>query len=386
MTGQGLSLADRGREALQRRDPMGALTLLQQAEIESPSVQLSLDKALAFRMLDRPLDALGALEAALVREPANFLALLSKGATLEQLGRSKQAVQAYKAAIAVAPPHEHLPPSIVAVLEKARTFVGTAASTLSAHLASATEAVRAQFPHEDLSRFDESLEIYAGVREPFVQKPLLFHFPQLPPIPFYNRSLFPWLQDLEGATDVVREEFLALQGIALDEFAPYIDFPPGAPVNQWGELNHSRRWSSFFLWRGGKRQDRACALCPRTAALLESLPMAQQPGYAPTAMFSVLDARTRIPPHTGSTNVRLVVHLPLVLPGPARFRVGNVTREWKMGEAWVFDDTIEHEAVNDAETPRTILILDVWNPFLSEAERALVSAMMTARKAYEERG
>jgi aspartyl/asparaginyl beta-hydroxylase (cupin superfamily) len=102
-------------------------------------------------------------------------------------------------------------------------------------------------------------------------------------------------------------------------------------------------------------------------------------------MFSVLDARTRIPPHTGSTNVRLVVHLPLVLPGPARFRVGNVTREWKMGEAWVFDDTIEHEAVNDADSPRTILILDVWNPFLSEAERALVSAMMVARKAYEER-
>jgi aspartate beta-hydroxylase len=100
-------------------------------------------------------------------------------------------------------------------------------------------------------------------------------------------------------------------------------------------------------------------------------------------MFSVLDARTSIPAHTGSTNTRLVLHLPLLLPGPARFRVGNVTRSWRMGEAWVFDDTIEHEAWNDADEPRAILIFDVWNPFLSEAERSLVSAMMTARKAFE---
>ena len=111
--------------------------------------------------------------------------------------------------------------------------------------------------------------------------------------------------------------------------------------------------------------------------------MAQSSEYSPTAMFSVLAPRTRIPPHTGSTNARLVVHLPLVLPGPARFRVGNVTRPWRIGEAWVFDDTIEHEAWNDADEPRTILIFDVWNPQLSTAERTLVAAMMRARKAYE---
>ena len=29
------------------------------------------------------------------------------------------------------------------------------------------------------------------------------------------------------------------------------EYPKGVPVNQWGELNHSRRWSSFFLWKDG---------------------------------------------------------------------------------------------------------------------------------------
>ncbi|HEX5377016.1 MAG TPA: aspartyl/asparaginyl beta-hydroxylase domain-containing protein, partial [Phenylobacterium sp.] len=145
---------------------------------------------------------------------------------------------------------------------------------------------------------------------------------------------------------------------------------------------HSRRWSSLFLWKDGVRQDGACERCPGTAALLDRLPLARQPGFAPTAMFSALDAHTHIPPHTGSTNTRLLVHLPLILPGPARFRVGNETRTWVMGEAWAFDDTIEHEAWNDADALRVILIIDIWNPCLSEAERDRITAMMTARNEF----
>ena len=110
--------------------------------------------------------------------------------------------------------------------------------------------------------------------------------------------------------------------------------------------------------------------------------MADQPGFAPTAVFSALQPRTHIPAHTGSTNARLLTHLPLILPGPARFRVGNDERPWRMGEAWVFDDTIEHEAWNDADETRVILIFDVWNPYLSEAEREMVGAMMAARNAF----
>ena len=110
--------------------------------------------------------------------------------------------------------------------------------------------------------------------------------------------------------------------------------------------------------------------------------MARQDGFSPTAMFSALQPRTHIPPHTGSSNVRLLAHLPLILPGPARFRVGNSVKEWKMGQAWVFDDTIEHEAWNDADQMRVILIFDVWNPFLTEAEKALITAMLNAQREY----
>jgi aspartyl/asparaginyl beta-hydroxylase (cupin superfamily) len=95
-------------------------------------------------------------------------------------------------------------------------------------------------------------------------------------------------------------------------------------------------------------------------------------------MFSVLQPRTRIPPHTGVANTRLVVHLPLIVPEGCGFRVGSETRAWREGEAWVFDDTIEHEAWNDSDRPRTILICDVWNPRLSGAERDAITSVMNA--------
>ena len=66
---------------------------------------------------------------------------------------------------------------------------------------------------------------------------------------------------------------------------------------------------------------------------------------------------------------RLVLHLPLIVPEDCGFRVGGETRSWREGEAWIFDDTINHEAWNDSDKPRAILICDVWNPYLSVAER-----------------
>ncbi|HEY0436794.1 MAG TPA: aspartyl/asparaginyl beta-hydroxylase domain-containing protein, partial [Phenylobacterium sp.] len=77
----------------------------------------------------------------------------------------------------------------------------------------------------------------------------------------------------------------------------------------------------------------------------------------------------------GVNNARLIVHLPLVVPPGCGFRVGGTTRQWEPGRAFVFDDTIEHEAWNDSDEPRAVLILDTWNPHVTPPERELVSAL-----------
>ncbi len=76
------------------------------------------------------------------------------------------------------------------------------------------------------------------------------------------------------------------------------------------------------------------------------------------------------------------MHLPLIVPEDCRFRVGNETREWKEGKAWVFDDTIDHEAWNDSDELRVIMMIDIWNPFLSPAERDMTREILNGVKDY----
>jgi tetratricopeptide (TPR) repeat protein len=374
------SISQRIEEALRRRDTAAALRLIGEAEAASPAdPEIKMQKAVAQRVAGDFQGALVSLDEALTLEPYNFVALLAKGAMLERVMGEHHAAETYRNALKIAP--REPPAGLGPAMARARQVVANTADALEAYLRDALENVGADCRGQAAARVEESLRAIAGKAKVYTSEPLFLHWSRLPAIPFYDRELFPWLPELEAATDTIRGELEALLETRRG-FAPYIDYPPGAPVNQWAELNHNPRWSSFFLWKDGERQDLACAQCPKTVALLEGLPLADQPGFAPTALFSALEANTHIPPHTGSTNTRLLVHLPLILPGPARFRVGGETRDWRMGEAWVFDDTIEHEAWNDASALRVILILDIWNPYLEPAERDLVRAMLTARNRF----
>ena len=231
-------------------------------------------------------------------------------------------------------------------------------------------------------RFDHCIDAFLGRRRIYTPQPTFLHFPQLPAREFYPRVQFPWLERLEAATPSIREEFERVFAEDAASLEPYIAYPQGVPLDQWAELNHSRRWSVFYLWRDGKPLEDHLRRCPRTAELLASLPLLDIQGYAPTAFFSILDAKSHIPAHTGVTNTRVIVHVPLIIPSGCRFRVGSTTREWRPGEAWVFDDTIEHEAWNDSDVPRAILILDIWNPYLTAAERDLVRGTVTGIAQY----
>lgn len=373
--------------ALQAGDSARALQLLDEAGALDPKdPEIPLNRALARRMRGDLAGAMASLEGALAIEPYSMLALLSKGALLEQMGRPRDAAKVFRNALKIAPPDDVLPPHIKPVVARARASVAQNTQALNRFLRERTATLRNAHAGADLARFDECLDILSGAKKPYVQEPLFLTFPKLPPLTFYPREHFPWMAALEAQTDVIRDELVTQLKAYWAKFHPYMQLPAGAPVNQWTALNHSPDWSSLHLWRDGAKVAESCALFPKTTAILDTLPMADQPGFAPTAMFSVLQPKTTIPPHTGSANTRLIAHLPLIIPDGCRFRVGNDTRPWVMGESFVFDDTIEHEAWNDSDQLRAVLIFDVWNPFLSTAERDLVSAMTTALNAYDAGG
>ncbi|MGA0545165.1 aspartyl/asparaginyl beta-hydroxylase domain-containing protein [Brevundimonas sp. VNH65] len=382
LVGEQAELLRQASQALARQDAAQALALIDRADAFGVTHNAVLNRSLALRLLGDFAGSLVQVDRALSMQPYDFIALLAKGALLEKLGRPKAAVEPYRNALKIAPTRDRCPPALLAQIDYASEAVRKHAEALRDHMRQSVAEASADLDPATRERFDEGLEIYAGLKPAPKQEPILLNYPRLPAIPFYHRSLFPWLERLEAGTDMIRAELEALIASDFDRFAPYIAYPPEAPVNQWGDLNHSHDWSAVFLWKDGAKQPEVCDRCPGTTALLESLPMADQPGFAPTVTFSALQPHTHIPAHTGSANVRLLCHLPLILPGPARFRVGNDTREWKMGQAWVFDDTIEHEAWNDADALRVILIFDVWNPFLAEGEKAMITAMMQAQRRF----
>jgi aspartyl/asparaginyl beta-hydroxylase (cupin superfamily) len=220
-----------------------------------------------------------------------------------------------------------------------------------------------------------------GRREIYANHCHGMHYPFLPADEFFDREHFPWLAELEAQTDAIRAELIALLASDDPGLAPYVTMPPGTPRNIWSELNNNKAWSALHLWKDGERIEAACARAPKTAEVIERLPLAGVPDRAPNVFFSILQAGKHIPPHTGVTNTRTIIHLPLIVPTGCAFRVGGETREWREGEAFAFDDTIEHEAWNKSAQDRAVLILDCWNPHLSEHERAMICRLLAASDA-----
>ena len=91
------------------------------------------------------------------------------------------------------------------------------------------------------------------------------------------------------------------------------------------------------------------------------------------AFFASMKSRTSIKPHSDFTNFVVTSHLPLVVPengdNKCRLTVGDETRQWLEGKAIMFDTSIYHDAVNDSDGARYILMMRVWHPDLTSEER-----------------
>lgn len=373
----GQALFHLGQHALMRRDIFRARELLERAAAAAPKEPaVALNLAFVYRATGDTENEMAALIRALAIDPYFYPALLAKAMLLERMGRMRQSARVYKDVLSIAPADDQLAPEFREPMRHARRLVEENADALAAHLAPGLQAVRARHGSEKFDRFDECRDIALGRKRAYTQQPSMLLVPRLPAIPFYDRTTFQWLALLEEQADAIRDELLIVLREDTAEMRPYVAHPDGVPINQWAELNHSPRWSAFFLWEDGRRIDAHCTRCPKTAALLERIPMMDLAGYAPTVLFSILSPHTHIPPHSSVTNARLVVHLPLIAPAGCRFRVGNETRDWRYGEAWVFDDTIDHEAWNDSDQLRVIMMIDIWNPLLTLAERESVTVLL----------
>ncbi|MFL6657295.1 MAG: aspartyl/asparaginyl beta-hydroxylase domain-containing protein [Massilia sp.] len=370
-----LALTSVGKRAFKQGDLAGArdaFTRLVQAHPQVVQGWLSL-ALVGQRSGDEDLEE-SSLTGALRADPGDLLALILRANMFERQGQRHKAASTYGAVASVAPPLEQLNPDLRASVRHAWEYRHHYNGDFGAFIDRFLEGSYQERDGADLRRFREAVDIMLERKRRYDSQSMMFHYPGLLPQPFFDRADFPWLDALEAGTDAIRAELLQVLAREQD-IVPYMNIADDHPHNQFAELNKSPRWSAFHLMADGKPVAGNAEQCPQTMALLGGAPQPDQPGRTPTAMISLLKPKTRIPAHVGVSNVRLVTHLPLIVPPGCGFRVGNETRSWEPGKAFVFDDTIEHEAWNDSHQLRVVLIFDIWHPQLSVAERAMITAL-----------
>jgi aspartyl/asparaginyl beta-hydroxylase (cupin superfamily) len=362
--------------AMARGDLSQAQTLLEQLVAINPGAQGWL-KLASIRAAQGELQhALAAIHKSLALMPLDFTALLSKASLLERLGVAGSG-EAFGRALAQKPKGTLAPAMARATAHAEQAYAAhveahdlNLANTLSGISAAAT-------PEEErrIARFRTNT-----VRKTHVYhcEPSHFHFPGLVEREFHDRAAFPWLEEIEAATDVIAAELATAIAAEKAELVPYIRYADHEPLMQWATLNNNRDWTAIHLSQYGRTIEANAQHCPRTVEILSRLPQPRITGCSPNAVFSLLAPGTAIPPHSGVSNTRLLCHLPLIVPAGCWFRVGGETRKWERGRGFVFDDTIEHEAANTSSELRVVLIFDVWHPGLSNREREAVRQVMEA--------
>ena len=342
------------------------------------TLQIWLWLAQACDMLDDRAAVMAHVAQVVALDPANPYALVMAGEVQTRSGNDRAAIAWYERALNAAQGRQ-LPPDLIARLNRAAATREAAFARFEAEMMGALGDAGVD-PANAGPRFGEALQIVSGRSQPYLQQPTSFYYPRLPQIPFYDPAEFGWTAALAAALPAIRAEAEAVMAHG-DGIAPYVEADPDRP-NKGHALLADARWSAFHLFRNGLPIANHAARCPATMAALAQAPLPRIAGTAPMALFSILAPHTHIPPHNGMLNTRLICHLPLIVPDDCRLRVGAETRDVRAGEVLLFDDSIEHEAWNDSDAPRAILLFEVWRPELTEAERQALTVMFETVAAY----
>lgn len=210
-------------------------------------------------------------------------------------------------------------------------------------------------------RVSISIKSEAGLSETTVRpSPQGFTFAGLTSKPWHDTNDFAWVKAFEESVDEIAREAEAIWAQHRDNIQTY------KYAGLEGEF-----WKSFQFVSRHREIPENAALCPVTTALLKTIP--HYPSFR-DAMFSILDGGGVIQPHRDVSNVFLTMHLPLVAPGNGFMEVGGLRREWRRGEAMIFDSSYHHQAQNNSDETRVVLLVDFLHPDLTPEEAAWVTA------------
>ncbi len=377
MTADPGELIDRGKSAIARGDGVAAKAALEALAAIIPEPQMPwILLARACRMAGDADAEETALQKLLARNPRDLTALLLMGDLKARTGDDRAAQAFYQTALNVAAIAPDVPAQLGALIDQARIFNARVSERYEAHLIESLDRAGTGRP----PRVAQALDLMLGKAQLYLQQPSSFYFPGLPQRQFYEREDFDWLPDVEAAVPAMRAELDSI--LKQDrEFAPYVETPKDRPAPA-NPLRDDPSWGALYLWQGGERIEANADRAPATMSALEAAPIPVIAKRSPMALYSLLKPGTHIQPHHGLLNTRLICHVPLIAPPGCGLRVGSETREWRIGETLIFDDSFEHEAWNRGSETRIVLLFEIWRPEIDAGERAALTALFEAINEY----
>lgn len=212
------------------------------------------------------------------------------------------------------------------------------------------------------------------------QQPHLFYIPELTAKPLYNSASFDWCNLLEQSFDELTSEFSELVSLINESGMPYLD--ASYKAKGFKSLAGSKNWAALNFYKDGIENKPLLSLMPKTAKILEKLPLYKMGDNPFEVFFSLLKPGQHITPHFGQSNHSLTVHLPIIVPEGGYLTVAGRKVVWQKGKTIVFDDSFEHEAINPSNEDRVVLIFSIWHPELSKAEQQDILSSFSARATW----
>ena len=184
---------------------------------------------------------------------------------------------------------------------------------------------------------------------------------------FYDAQKFEFVQELEANWQTIKQELNQLQQ------QDFVAWPE--------KYLYGQGWDTFILFALSIKVHKNCETCPETTRLISAIP------NLVSASFSSLAPGTHIEPHTGYPDGLLRCHLGLTIPNNCGIRVGDDIRTWQEGKCMVFDDTFEHEAWNQSDQTRVVLLLDFKPdfPILEESKEPAKGLFSSVLEIFKKR-
>ena len=290
----------------------------------APELLLNLAKACRLARDDAAEEA--ALDAALALDQRHFMARLRAAELHERVGKPAAAALHWGAVLALAPAAAECPPALHPVLDHARAFIAEHMSRFEEAVRPALAAGRAGASAAIGERFDVCVDAALGKRRIYANDCHGLHYP----VPAGRRVLRPRPFPLAASIEAQRRRHPRRAArphspTAATRSRPMSQQAPGTPRNKWSDARPEHPTGAPSSCGGWRAHRRRVQRLPGDRGGVERLPLADMPGRAPTVFFSLLEPGAHIPAHTGVTNMRTIVHLPLIVPAGCSFRVGGET-------------------------------------------------------------